>query len=72
MEYIYHNSYVVPSFAECVHTFHYVTHIGVRSAVGYCLFVIHIILCTKVCILSIQAQQMMATSAFTRSDLHFV
>jgi hypothetical protein len=47
-------------------------HIGVRSAVGYCLFVIHIILCTKVCILPIQAQPMMDTSAFTRSDLHFV
>jgi hypothetical protein len=50
-------------------------HIGVRSAwvTGNGIVVlIHTILCTKVCILSIQAQQMMATSAFTRSDLHFV
>ena len=36
------------------------------------VFVIHIKLCNKVCIIPIQAQQMMATSAFTRSDLHFV
>jgi len=75
MEFIYHDSYVILNFAECVHTFHYVT--AYWSGQPWVtddgiVFVIHIILCNEVCMLPIQAQQMMVTSTFTRSYLHFV